>query len=80
MQKAGKISLSVQSAKELVTLSKAGSLKKDMRVVVSQRHNPFVKEGRVDADAYIEFVTGYNEFINHAPKPFKRMIDKKMKL
>jgi len=27
-----------------------------------------------------EFVTQYNEFINHEPKPFKPMIDKVMKL
>jgi hypothetical protein len=41
---------------------------------------PFIKHGEVDVDAYIAFVTGFNEFINHEPKPFKPMKDKDMKL
>lgn len=52
----------------------------DMERVAGQRHNPFLKEGRPDADAYIEFVVQYNEFINHGPKPFRKIVDTVMKL
>ena len=65
---------------ELIKLARSDALRKDMETIALKRHNPFVKEGRVDADAYIEFVTQYNEFINHTPKPFSRIIDKDMKL
>ena len=66
--------------RELLRLAKSFSLRKDMRYLSSNRHNPFVKDGKVDVDACVEFVTQYNEFINHEPKPFKPMVDKVMKL
>jgi len=66
--------------KELIELSQSASLKKDMEIITLQKHNPFIKNGRPDPDAYIEFVTQYNEFINHKQKPFEQMIDKDMKL
>jgi len=72
--------ISKSSAKEFKKLSKSSSLRTDMEIVASQRHNPFIKNGKVDVDAYIEFVTQYNEFINHKPKPFKPMIDRVIKL
>jgi len=72
--------ISKKAAKEFLELSKSESLKKDMEVLRHQRHNPFIKNGNVDVDAYIEFVTEFNEFINHEPKPFKPIIDKEMKL
>ena len=65
---------------ELIKLARSDALRKDMETIALKRHNPFVKEGKVDVDAYIEFVTQYNEFINHTPKPFSRIIDKDMKL
>lgn len=55
-------------------------LKKEMQALRSQRHNPFIKNSRVDIDAYIEFITEFNEFINHAPKPFEQIIDRDMRL
>ncbi|MDO8444639.1 MAG: hypothetical protein Q7T53_00800 [Deltaproteobacteria bacterium] len=42
--------------------------------------NPIMVDGRVDGDRLIEFLTGYNEFINHEPKPFKQIKDTMMKL
>jgi hypothetical protein len=42
--------------------------------------SPFVRNGVVDIDAYIEFVQQFNEFINHEPKPFRPMIEKDMRL
>jgi len=72
--------ISKKAEEELRKFSCSEALRKDMETIASNRHNPFVKEGRVDVDAYIEFVTQYNEFINHTPKPFARIIDKDMKL
>ena len=74
------MNISDKSRQELFKLSKSDILKKDINTVNRQKHNPFLKNGRVDIDAYIEFVSLYNEFINHKPKPFVPMIDKFMKL
>ncbi len=72
--------ISEDEKREFLRLAKSSSLRRDMRHLSSNRHNPFIKDGKVDVDAYIEFVTQYNEFINHEPKPFKPIIDKVMKL
>ena len=65
---------------ELLRLAASSSMREDMERVAHQRHNPFVKDGIVDVDAYIEFVTQFNEFINHEPKPFEPIIDRDMRL
>ncbi len=72
--------LSQKAEKELIDLAKSDSFKKDIEMLRSRWQMPFVRDGKVDADAYIEFVTQFNEFINHEPKPFKPMIDRDMKL
>ncbi|MCX5885958.1 MAG: hypothetical protein NT096_08640 [Proteobacteria bacterium] len=72
--------LSEKAKRELRELAESDSFRKDMETVRANRHNPFVKDGKVDVDAYLEFVEQYNEFINHEPKPFRRMIDKDMRL
>lgn len=74
------MNFSPEAAKELRELAGSESMRRDMEMVVSQRHNPFIKDGEVDVDAYTEFVVDFNEFINHEPKPFKPMIEKEMKL
>ena len=51
-----------------------------MKYVSAHRHNPLIVDGEVDLDRFITFLTEYNEFINHKPKPFKPMIDRIMKL
>jgi len=45
-----------------------------MRRLAEHRHNPVLVEGVVDIDRLIDFLNGYNEFINHEPKPFTPMI------
>ena len=72
--------LSRQAEKDLVEVSRRDSFREEMERIASLRHNPFLKEGRPDADAYIEFVAQYNEFINHRLKPFRKIIDAVMKL
>lgn len=72
--------LSEKAEKELVKLGKSEELKKDMEMLRSQWQSPFIRNSEVDVDAFIEFVQQFNEFINHQPKPFKKIIDREMKL
>ncbi|MEW6087105.1 MAG: hypothetical protein AB1498_02225 [bacterium] len=72
--------LSEKAAKELIKFAKSGELRKDMEMLKASWQSPFIKEGEVNADAYIDFVQQYNEFINHAPRPFRKIIDKDIKL
>lgn len=72
--------LSEKAENELIELARAEELRKDMEMMKAQWKTPFIKDGRVDVDAYIEFVTEFNEFINHKPKPFKKIIEKAMRL
>jgi len=72
--------LSKAAQEEIRDLSRSGILKNDLAAVASTRHNPFMKAGVADAEAYVAFVTAFNAFINHKPKPFVQMIDKDMRL
>lgn len=72
--------LTKEAAEEIRALSRSEALKNDMAFVASSRHNPLISAGVVDPDAYILFVTQFNEFINHEPKPFTPMQDKDMRL
>ncbi len=72
--------LSPAAEREFVELANSESFRKDMDAVRRNRHNPFVRNGIVDVDAYLDFVAEFNEFINHEPKPFKRIIDRDMRL
>jgi hypothetical protein len=65
---------------ECMELSKSESIRDDMRRLVANRHDPFLKDGKVDLDRYIDFLNTFNEFINHMPKPFKPIQDRIMKL
>lgn len=66
--------------KELVELAGSDSFRKDMEILNRRHTSPFMKDGNVDVDSYIEFITQFNEFINHQPKPFRPIIDRVMKL
>ncbi len=65
---------------ELRELAKSKTLQKDMETVARLHQNFFLKNGEADVDAYTDFVTAFNEFINHEPKPFKQIIDRDMRL
>ena len=72
--------ISKQEKDELLRLAASSSLREDMAYLSAHRHNPVMVDGKIDLDRLIEFLTQFNEFINHKPKPFKPMIDKDMKL
>ncbi len=72
--------LSPEAERELLEFARSETFRKDMEILRSRWQNVFIKDGVADADAYIEFVTQFNEFINHEPKPFRKIIDRVMKL
>lgn len=74
------MAISEKAKEEMRELAASASLRDDMRHVAMHRHNPIMVDGKVDGDRLIEFLTGYNEFINHEPKPFKPIKDTMMKL
>ncbi|RJQ22833.1 MAG: hypothetical protein C4560_01970 [Nitrospiraceae bacterium] len=74
------MTLSENAEKELIELGKSEELRKDMEMLRSHWQTPFIKDGIVDIDAYIEFVQQFNEFINHEPRPFVPILDKDMRL
>ncbi|MEO5359271.1 MAG: hypothetical protein H7843_02355 [Nitrospirota bacterium] len=65
---------------DLYEASKSETLRLDMQRVAAHRHNPFMKNGQPDIDAILQFLMEYNEFINHEPKPFRKIIDTVMLL
>lgn len=64
----------------MLRLATSSSLREDMAYLAANRHNPIMAAGKIDLNRLIEFLTQFNEFINHKPKPFKPIIDKVMKL
>ena len=71
---------SKKEKEEFLRISKSKKLREDFENLEEKKHNPFIKDGKFDIERYIEFLNEYNEFINHAPKPFKKIIDKDMRL
>lgn len=72
--------LNEEEKRELKELARSHKLQEDMRVLSKTRYNPFIVNGNVDMDRFLLFLTEYNHFINHAPKSFRRIIDKDMRL
>lgn len=72
--------LSEKEKRELKELAKSSKLKEDTKKLLRNRYNPFIVNGEINADRFLTFLTEYNYFINHNPKPFHRIIDKDMKL
>ncbi|MFH1227463.1 MAG: hypothetical protein V1701_06125 [Planctomycetota bacterium] len=70
---------SIKQADEMAIFAGPGALRKDMRALSAGRHNPF-KNPKTGPDNYLEFVTHYNEFINHRAKPFRKIVDRLMKM
>lgn len=63
---------------EISELDQSESLRKDMNLIKSHKNNLYHEDEQKSIELFLEFVTQYNEFINHEPKPFKRIIDKDM--
>ncbi len=74
------MTLTKQALDEMMELASSEAFKRDMEAISRRVISPFIKDGVIDVDKYIDFVTTFNEFINHQLKPFKPMIEKEMKL
>jgi len=74
------MTISKAAADELRASARSAALSAEMNRVSQNRHNPFIKAGVVDVDAYIVFNSQFNEFISHEPKKFMAMIDRDMRL
>ncbi len=72
--------LTEQERLELKQLSQSEKFKQDLKKIKETRINPCMVNGKIDVDLWIKFLTEFNEFINHEPKPFKKIIDTKNKL
>ena len=72
--------LSDEEKRELIDIAKSSKLREDLRKLSEKRHNPFIVDGDVDIDHLLTFLTEYNAFINHTPKPFRRIADRDMRL
>lgn len=72
--------LSKEEKAELKNLADSSKLQEDMRKVRSARHNPFIVDNQVDIDRLLTFLVEYNYFINHTLKPFRKIIDRDMRL
>lgn len=74
------MAISEKAKEEMRDMAASASLRDDMRQVVRHRQDKVIADGKADADWLIAFLTGYNEFIDHEPKPFKPIKDTDMRL
>ncbi len=65
---------------ELRAAAASESLRADCERLRATRHNPFMVDGKVDCDRVIDFLTEYNEFLNHPLKPRRVFVETNMKL
>ena len=72
--------LSREAEQELLASAQSEELGKDLSLLDARNKTPFIRGGTADVDAYVEFVSQFNDFINHQPKPFRKIIDRQMKL
>ena len=72
--------LTEQERQELKELAASPALREDLQTLARRRSYHFFRDGRVDVDLVVAFLTEFNDMINHRPKPFKKIIDLNMKL
>lgn len=72
--------LSEEMKRELLQSAASESLGQDLRHLRVNRHNPLIRDGRVEINRVLEFLSSFNEMTNHQPKPFKKINDRNMKL
>jgi hypothetical protein len=61
------------------TLGDSGALREDLAAVRAARARPPLDPARA-AERFVELVTQYNAFVNHAPRPFRPVADADMRL
>jgi len=74
------IMLSPQDKRELLEMAHSSRMREDFRIMAGNRHNPFLVNGVVDLNKFVDFLNDYNESINHVRRPFRKIIAKDMRL
>jgi hypothetical protein len=72
--------LTDQERRELKRLAASPALREDLQTLARLQARSFWREGRVDIDQVVTFLTEFNEMINHQPKPFKIISNRDMRL
>jgi hypothetical protein len=72
--------LSDKEKKELKDLAFSLSLKADLQKMSQNRHNPFLKNGKIELDCLLAFLCEYNDLIDHKPRPLRKIKDEFNKL
>lgn len=72
--------LSNQEKEELLRVSGSAKLKDDFERIRKNRQLRLKRQGGVDLDTFIKFLTISNAMFNHQPKPFKKISGKNFKL
>ncbi|MFN3551227.1 MAG: hypothetical protein ACK4WJ_05425 [Endomicrobiia bacterium] len=71
------VKLTESEKREFKSIAESKKLREDLRKISTNRHNPFFINGEVDIDNFLNFLNEYNQFINHTPKPFKKILARK---
>ncbi len=72
--------LNEKEKKELILFARSTSLREDLRQVTSLRAEWLQNQNLENIETWLTFLKGYNEFINHKPKPFRPISEKIMKI
>lgn len=71
--------LTEEEKEELKKIANSSNLRNDLKKISENRYNPFMIDGKIDLNRLLTFLTEYNYFINHTPKPFCKILDRKNK-
>lgn len=72
--------LNQEDKRDLLEMAHSTQIREDYRKMEQHRHNPFLVNGRVDLDKFIDFLNEYNDFFGHKKRQFNKIIDKDMRL
>ncbi|GLI36970.1 hypothetical protein KI811_15135 [Geobacter hydrogenophilus] len=72
--------LSPKAREELKKAAASTELRDDMAAAAALRQPPWMRDGIVDADRWLDYLTEYNKFINHRRKPETSFIETRMLL
>jgi hypothetical protein len=74
------VTLSEEEKRELLSVARSESFRRDMEVLCRSRVRFFFSGDEVDTDRVVRFLCAYNAFIGHVRREFRPMVDRVMKL
>lgn len=72
--------LSKEEKEEFLKSSRCLQLEKDFHHIRNNRYLYFAKEGKINLDKYVKFLSLSNSFSNHKKKPFRKIEGNHFKL